>query len=545
MVAEKLIRKEPKEFSIEDNVIVGHPRKSTDSRGVARILWESFSEAPDFVAQTNADTGENTTFAELKDRSARCALWLREQGIGKDDVISISTPNQTDDLVPYIATLFVGAIVNPWYHDLTEANARRFFQTYQPKVMFACEQSIDQLARIANSEGMSCSFVVYGKHAEYPSLRDLLAERSQEEVASFEYAEPVDPWTQCGIILFSSGTTGTPKGAMLSYKAIGSFDMLDDSMSLQQQNYLWYSSLSWVTGAFLLLNCIVMRTTRIIHGEFDPDKSSRVIEKYKVKRVLWTPSVLIQCCKAKVFARYDYSSLEILCTGGSKLGETILEEAQRALPHCFVKNGYGMTELSGLAVLQTHDRKKIDAIGYAIRGVKLKIIDSDTGRTLGPNQQGEICVHKPTAFLGYYNNPEETAKTLDKEGWVHTGDLGYYDEDGEIMLTDRIKVLIITKNYHVAPSEIEDILLRHPGVKDCAVIPVPHDVDIERPFAFVVKQPGATVTTEELIEMPAAIDEYYRLTGGIAFVDHLVYTSTGKKSFQVLKEKAKEYLVGR
>ncbi|OXU31486.1 hypothetical protein TSAR_017010 [Trichomalopsis sarcophagae] len=547
MVAQEFVdewfaKQQTRMFSIKDNMIIGNELTRgpvTDS--MAKIVLDAFDKDPDFVFQIDAKTGEKLTFAEMKDKSVRCALWLKKQGIGKDDVVVIATPIQNDDYVPFLATIFVNAIYNPWYHELTPAIAKYFFELLNPKIMFVCESAIDMLSGVAREVGSSCQFVVYGRHARFPSLSDLLAQQSQAEIEAFQHVEPVDAKKQVGVIYFSSGTTGVQKGTMLSCDTMVN-SRIEYALIRKGANVLWYSNQSWITGSNFILTCIRLNCTRILHANFDPEETSKVVEKCKVNWMFVTPSMLAEMVNAKVFSRYDYSSVEVLMTGGSKASKTILEEIHKALPKTIVSNGFGMTELGGLATRQTRDCKKVESIGHLIEGITMKVLDLRTGKKLGPNQSGELCFKLAHSMLGYWKNPTATKEMIDDEGWVHTGDQGHYDEDGEIFITDRIKQVIIMQNHHISPSQIEEILMQHPEVVDAMVVPVPHPIDVERPFAFVKRVPGAKVTAKELKDLPASYNEYFRLTGGVVFVDEFLFTATGKKNMKAMKEMAKTYV---
>lgn len=172
-----------------------------------------------------------------------------------------------------------------------------------------------------------------------------------------------------------------------------------------------------------------------------------------------------------------------------------------------------MTELGGAVVCRTPENKKLESAGYVVPNVVLKVVDVNTGEALGPNKQGECYVKVPTTMVCYYKNPTATAEILDEEGivtffcdlklsisawfyptgWIHSGDVVYYDEEGEIVVVDRIKEVMKYRGYHVSPSELEDIIQKHPAVMEVAVVAVPHEIDLERPMAFVKKAPDQEV----------------------------------------------------
>lgn len=210
----------------------------------------------------------------------------------------------------------------------------------QPKIVFADEKSIDQLYKVAEKAKATCKFVVIGKHPNFQSLRDLIAQQTKEEVNNFKHYEPEDPKSQIGALFFSSGTTGDQKGIMLSY----------DTLVKHRMEYLhirpgmialWNSSLCWTVGTNMLTFCLRKCITRIILNNFEAEETSRIIQKYKVSFTFFFPSVVTRLHKEKAYSRYDFSSLETLVIGGSKPNEVVLSETHKALPHTLVTNSFG------------------------------------------------------------------------------------------------------------------------------------------------------------------------------------------------------------
>ncbi|KAJ8687166.1 hypothetical protein QAD02_022960 [Eretmocerus hayati] len=519
--------------SIVDNILIGVPEKvKTD--GIAKILLNSLAKSSDSIAQINTDTKEKVSFGELKYRSIRCALWLRKQGIGENDVICISTPNQANDSIPVLASLYIGATVTPWYHELPLATTEHFFSLTKPKVIFACKKSIDRLVQVAKNLGSDCKFVTYERFQEYTCLNDIIKEQSDEEVYSFEHNEPEDPSKQIAVIIFSSGTTGTPKGTMLPYHCLTNHRYEVAGIS-EGMHVLWYSALSWLTGFNFLIHCIEIGATRILHPTFDPAETYQVIKDFEVNFLFLAPIFL-----ARMFEKNqnDVPSLQRVFTGGARSAAAVLERVRKNLLNVFVGNSYGMTEVGGAVAGQTTGCKKNDSVGYIYKNVCLKIVDPKNCKILGANKEGEICFKVDHMMIGYIDSPEETKKVIDSEGWVHSGDLGFYDETGELSVTDRMKEMIFYQNQRIPPSQIENILMQHPDVVSASVVPVPHRKDIERIFAFVKKSSAAKVTAEELMKLPVKFDENFRVTGGLVFVDDFPLNSSGKIDIQELKKRA-------
>ncbi|KAJ8668612.1 hypothetical protein QAD02_010275 [Eretmocerus hayati] len=522
--------------TIVDNIVIGK-RGKVKTDGISKILLDSLSKTPNFIGQINADTGEKISFGELKDRSIRCALWLRKQGIGKDDVICISTPNQTNDCIPILASFYVGAIISPWFYKLPSDTIRRYCKLTKPKVIFTSNQSIEQLVQIAKETGINCKFVTYEKYKDYPSLNDIMSDQNDDEVKNFEHTEPEDQSKQVGMIFFSSGTTGVPKGTILPYHCLTNHRM--EAVGITEgMNVLWYSAMSWITGVLLVIHCIEQKATRIINSTFDPTTAYRVIKEYEVNLIFISPTFLVRMFDND---HIDLPSLQYIFCGGAKSSAAALERVRKKLPNVLVSNCYGMTEAGGAIAGQTRACRKSDSIGYICYNTKLKVLDPRNGKILGPNQEGEFCFKMDHIMSGYLDSPEETMSVLDSEGWIHSGDLGYYDETGELSLTDRMKEVIFYQNQRIPPSQIQKILTEHPAVASVVIVPVPHEIDLERPFAFVKKTPGAQVTAEELVDLPAEYDENYRLSGGLVFIEDFPLNSSQKVDMQELKRLAKIY----
>ncbi|KMQ86343.1 luciferin 4-monooxygenase [Lasius niger] len=203
----------------------------------------------------------------------------------------------------------------------------------------------------------------------------------------------------------------------------------------------------------------------------------------------------------------------------------------------------GMTELGGFGTLQNSNNKN-GSCGTVVQDVQIKIVDLENAKVLEPNHLGELWLKTATIMNGYYKNLEATKSTVDEQGWLHSGDIGYIDEDGELFVIDRIKDLIKYRGHQISPGEIEGVLLLHPAVLEVAVTAIPHATDDEHPIAFVTKTPGAEVTEQELIDLVANnMMDQYKLRAGVIFLNALPYTSSGKIAKRELKAMAKKLVM--
>ncbi|XP_011498003.1 PREDICTED: luciferin 4-monooxygenase, partial [Ceratosolen solmsi marchali] len=528
-------------FTIENNIIKGVEKiYNIKEKSVGKIILNSFNSNLNHVSQIEAETGKHTTYAEMKENSIRCALWLQKQGIKSGDIIVLCTNNHLNSYIPFVATYFVGAVLNPWYHEQTIQSARHFMKLTKPKVIFTINAIVDVLKEAAKLENVSVTFIIFDNNSGYESLKNIMAMQRDDEVNNFQIKE-VDNPKDFALIMFSSGTTGLPKAVVHSYRSL--LNNLSKYLGSTESNiiFLCYASIYWVSGTLATFQILTTRATRIFHNKFDPDETCKCIQKFKVSAMLLNTGVISYLCKSNVLTKYDLSSIESIIIGGSKLSLEIGEEFNKNF-HIPLTQVYGMTEIGSAALIQTREGKHVDSVGFVVPNVQLKIIDLISKEPLGPNKHGELYIKTSATMMdGYYNNEKETKETLDDEGWLRTGDIAYYSEIGEFFIVDRIKEIIKIHGHHVSPIEIESLLLSHPAVLEVAVVPVPHKMEIERAMAFIKKTPGFEVTEEELVKMTSQLGDFKTIKGGIKFLDDMPYTSSGKIDRKKIKEMAKAY----
>ncbi|XP_011872347.1 PREDICTED: 4-coumarate--CoA ligase 1-like [Vollenhovia emeryi] len=528
-----------KDFTLENGVYKGkETHKVNKYKSVGEMLWVNIKRNENLIAHVDACTEETITYAELQDKVVKCALWLQKQGVKSDDVISICTHNHLNSIVPCISAAYITAISNPWSENMDLKTAIHILQLTTPKVIFCREKSVDVVSRALKETNYSSTMVVFGKHADAISFSDILNNCNDAEVAKFRYVE-LDDIKKTACIMHSSGTTGMPKGVQLANYSIIRLSQ-ESTLDMQDTSSIWFSSLYWLSGIMMNFNAIASGSRVILYPEFDEEKTCQLIEKYKVGISFLSTSMINRLLKAGCIKKYSLSSLKTIMFGGSTLKAKVQEELKRSLPHVKLLQAYGMTEIGGAITIQKSHHKN-GSCGTVVENVQIKIVDPESGKVLGPNQSGEIQIKALGMMTGYYRNPEATKSTVDEEGWLHTGDIGYFDEDGELFIVDRIKALMKYRGYQISPGEIEGVLLTHPAVLEAAVIGIPHDVDDEHPLAYVTKKPDAKVTEQELIDFIAKnMMDHCKLRGGVIFLDSFPYTGSGKISQKDLKEMAKK-----
>ncbi|OXU19080.1 hypothetical protein TSAR_014622, partial [Trichomalopsis sarcophagae] len=525
-------------FTIENNIIKGveEPCPIKNKSNFGQVLFDSISEYGNRVARIQVETGEQRSYKEIKDRSVRCALWLKKQGIGAEDVVVVCTDNQLDACIPTVAAVYVGAALNGWVHDYGLEQYRYYMNFLRPKVIFSCQASVSLVQEAAKLENVVTKIIVYGKYTDLESLSDIMGQLSEDEVHKFRPEEKfhsLDP----AVIMFSSGSSGTPKAVALGYGSL-----LENILSFCPTGRvvaLYYSSLMWISGVALTFNFLLTGSTVIVHENFNPRETFKIIEEYEINWTFLSPLALTRCYKENILSDYKLLSLKTILTGSAPLNSTVYRAFKDRYPHVTILFTYGLSELGSLATCNLG--QSINSIGFIKPNRQLKVVDVTTRKPLGPNEEGELCLKSAGMMIGYYKNPIDTSKIIDEEGWLHTGDLGYYNEDGEIFFVERIKELMRWRSSNVYPIEFERLLLEHPGVSEVAVVPVPDDVDGDRPMAFVKKYPGTEVNEEELIELSSAVGKGLKLWGGVKFVDELPRSVSGKVLRHKLKELAKTY----
>ncbi|XP_065218988.1 uncharacterized protein LOC135844656 [Planococcus citri] len=527
-------------FSIDynNNILTGFDEPFVHTHDIGEIILNMLNSKPDHVAQIDATTGKQTTFAEMRDVSVRCGLWLRKQGIGCGDLVTLCTHNHLEVYAPFLAIYYNGAIYNAWSHDITLKSARHFIQLLQPKVIFACESAVETLLEAAKLEDVNTKMIVFGTFPGIQSLHDITQQQFEQEVSEFRPHAVEDP-RETALVILSSGSSGMPKGVMHSYGNI--LKMVQSFSPISMTHVaLWYTTTHWISGFIFTLQSILSLGTRVLHASTEIEDTCRVIEKYKINRLYLSPVTITLLCKSLAYKKFKLDSVMFVMTTGYKINIKIFEEFKQIIPNAVVLQGYGMSETGRCVTKQTNFTKNPNSVGFPSSCVQLKIVDPETCRALGPNEPGELRIKSPFIMLGYYKNQKATKEAFDNEGWLCSGDKVYYNEDGEIFFVDRMAEVMKYRLYQVSPSEIEEVLLSHPDVIEASVVAIPHEYDGNWPVAFVKKIPESKVTEDELVQLSSStLGDVKKLRGGVKFLDNLPKTASGKIARPILKEMAK------
>jgi acyl-CoA synthetase (AMP-forming)/AMP-acid ligase II len=462
-------------------------------------------------------------------------------GCQRGDVIATFSPNSITYVVVQLAAMRIGAVPAGINCQLKVGELKQQLQTCGAKFIFTTEQ----LAAVAlDAADESTVKVVFLAGSIYPGCVDIEAVADNDvdkqlltvSLPTFESLDikPDDPY----VIYFSSGTTGPQKGVVFSTRGSVHCYLLARHPKCRLATtpvHVAFTplahALSLLTVHFpLIAGCSVHLLTR-----FNIDDFMQTIDEKQVEFAVVVPPVVTMLLRCPASQKYRLSSLRDLLVSAAPLNAEIEEEFMKKYTTTNVRQAYGMTESSAFVLFTPYEEditkfiRKPGTAGLPVPTVQMKVICPTSGEALGPREQGEVYIKSPCLMLGYINNPEATSATIDKDGWLHTGDIGYYDEDGYFFIVDRLKELIKYNAYQVAPSELEAIILTHPQVMDAAVVGLPDPSAGELPLAFVVRKPGATVTESELQQfVEEKVAPFKKLRGGVRFVSAIPRTASGK-----------------
>ena len=500
---------------------------------ITERLFEGLAGDPGRVVLIDGPSGAEMTGAALRDRIERLAGGLAARGYCAGQVVAIMAPNSPDFAVAFHGVAYGGGTVttiNPTYtapevgHQLKDAAA----------TLLITIPAFLEIAKAAVVGTLVKEIVVLGQAEGYASLDDIMGAPITAQV-------PVDLDRHILVLPYSSGTTGLPKGVMLSHRnLVVNVDQILPLLDIRAgETSVAFLPFFHIYGMNVLMNSFLSAGgTLVTLPRFDLEGVLTHIQTHKVRILLVAPPVAIALAKHPMVDNFDLSSLQVVLSAAAPLGPEV-SQACGARLNCTVIQGYGMTELSPLSHAVPHRAPKPGSVGITAPRSQTRIVDPVTGANQSVGHEGEVWVRGPQVMLGYLNNPDATAKTMEGD-WLKTGDLGLVDEDGYLFIKDRLKELIKVKGFQVAPAEVEGELLGLPGIADVAVIGIPDDEAGEVPMAFVVSAAGAV---QDVAAIQAALRK--RLTGykvptRIEFIDAIPKSAAGKILRRVLRERVKD-----
>jgi acyl-CoA synthetase (AMP-forming)/AMP-acid ligase II len=479
--------------------------------------------------------GSEYSYEWLDEKSSTLAASLQDLGVKPQDHIALWLKNSIEYILSFYGILKAGAVVVPVSTHYGSREVLHQLKETEAKGLITSEGLYAQTGNLL-SETKGLRFIVC-EGGEEPPPGTLAFSSLLEGTKRLDYSIEIDPKETIAVLPFSSGTTGLPKGVMLTH-----FNLLSCIYQVVQvheisANDLMINQLPFfhIYGMTVLMGTSIMTgATQVLASRFRPvDEFLPLFETYRPSLFFTVPLIVQEFCHHPKVPAMDWTRLRYVNAGGAILSPEVQERFTR-ITGVPVMVGYGLTESSPTTHVTPIGRIKNGSIGLPLPLTEDKIVDPETGRTLGPREVGELWVQGPQVMKGYYNDPEATAQAI-VDGWLRTGDLAWKDEDGYVFIVDRLKEVIKCKGYQVAPAEIENILVSHPDIQDAAVVGVPHPEYGEVPIAYVVLQGKPVLSPEAIIEYAAqGLAKYKRLTK-VVFTETIPRSPSGKVLRRLLK----------
>ncbi|MGO1501510.1 MAG: class I adenylate-forming enzyme family protein [Marinobacter sp.] len=494
------------------------------SMSFGEILENTASRWPDSPSIT--DEGRTFTWGETADRCRRIANAMAQRGIKAGDRVAYLGFNSHRLFEMFYAPALIGAILVPINFRLSQREMIECLEDSEPRVLVADGDHLEQALALATA----CPSVeIIINASDLPALENQL---SYEVLISETSAEP--PTGQFGggddtlVLFFTGGTTGRSKGVMLTHGNLlantrGTIPLYE---LVERERYLLVAPMFHTAAGSRVYTAVTLGTHTILLPRFEVEEVMATIERYHINGMQLVPTMFQMILDHPKIAEFDLSSLNMVGYGAAPMPVALLQRAIERFPNIRFCQAYGMTEASPVLttlgpdehVISEGDVSKLHTVGRPTPYVDIKIVDA-MGRSLPQGETGEIAARGPNVMKGYWRAPEQTAEAL-RDGWYHTGDSGYFDADGYVVLAGRIKDMIVSGGENVYPIEIENVLSHYPAVGECAVIGVPHKVWGEAVHAVVrLRNDSPQVTEAELIQYCRERIAHYKCPVGITFRD--------------------------
>ncbi|MHB1420880.1 MAG: long-chain-fatty-acid--CoA ligase [Bacillota bacterium] len=525
--------------------------------------------------------GARFTYSQLLEKAERFATALAALGVKKGDVVALHMPNCPQFLIAYYGALRAGATFSPCNPALTPRELEYQLNDCQATVVVTFDLIADHILSVATNTRLELIIVTGFQESVPPHLPVNPPDGTlgfQALLVKYAPNPPVveiNPATDLAHLAYTGGTTGVSKGVMVSHLKVvtnvlqyahwgmggrpvyedGIFKTVDSPQYMgdhweyssevepQGRNVVvtpWFHAMG--TVGFLNMQ-VYGGSTMWVHTRFDPISFLDDAEKAQATSVGGAPPLFVALLNTPNFSTRNFSSVKVVSSGAAPLAVELLNKLKENFPNAIILEGYGLTEVTMGATSNPANwsgLRKVGSVGIPVFDTDVKIVDLENGDKEMPiGTEGEICIRGPQVMLGYLNKPEATAEVL-RDGWLHSGDIGFMDEDGYVTIVDRKKDMLIYKGYNVYPRELEELLFQHPAVANCAVIGLP-DMNVgEIPKAYVVVRPGFTVSPEEIIKYIEEKVVPYKKLRDVEFIDQIPVSAAGKVLKRQLREMAKK-----
>jgi acyl-CoA synthetase (AMP-forming)/AMP-acid ligase II len=494
---------------------------------IANTVWDTAAHAPDQVALRDLTVGREMTYAELRDSSSKVAAGLVDHGVSAGDRVALLLHNSCDYVVAFFGALTAGAVVVPLNTRLTVQDFSHMLTDAGASVVIT-EPSFLDLLRAEPSISLPLVIDVTGETEGVPSLDDLIG----------EHGITPHPWSATDLcsLMYTSGTTGSPKAVMLSHGAWSSVsDTCIALMEFERGMSVMHPAPLTHGAGFLLLPTLEHAGVNLLVRSYDPAQTASLIGSGEAQGMFLVPSMIRMLLDALPDDWAPSPAFKWIYYAGSPIDSSTFLEATERFDARLIQSFAQMEAPMFLTSLGTADHARTAAAdeptlsksaGRLIEGRELRIVD-DEGADVAPGEVGEVWGKAPQVMTGYWNRPEETAKTLD-QGWLHTGDMGRLDDDGYLYLVDRVKDMIVTGGSNVYAREVEEVLEQIAGVERVAVVGLPHRIWGEEVTAVIVAAPGAAPDEEDVKAACRSRLAGYKVPKRVVFADELPVNAYGK-----------------
>ncbi|KAI3929065.1 hypothetical protein MKW92_016885 [Papaver armeniacum] len=511
--------------------------------------FENISKFGDRPCLINGSTGEIHSYLDVERISRKVAAGLHHKvGIKQGDVIMLLLQNCTEFVFAFLGASYRGATTttaNPFY---TANEIAKQAKASKTKLIITQACYVDKLKDLmANSnKNVDGEVDIDGSNN---GIQVMCIDTPPEGCLHFSELTQCDetelPEVEINsddvvALPYSSGTTGLPKGVMLTHKSL--ITSVAQQVDGENPNLYFHSEdvIVCVLPLFHIysLNSVLLCGLRagaaiLIMQKFEIISLMELTQKYKVSIAPFVPPIVLAIAKSPVVDNYDLSSIRTVMSGAAPMGKELEDTVRAKLPNAKLGQGYGMTEAGPvlsmcLAFAKEPSEVKSGSCGTVVRNAEMKIVDPETGLSLPRHQSGEICIRGDQIMKGYLNDPEATKITIDMDGWLHTGDIGYIDDDEEIFIVDRLKELIKYKGFQVAPAELEAMLIAHPNINDAAVVSMKDEAAGEVPVAFVIRSNGSQITEQEIKKYISDQVVFYKRIHKVFFPESIPKAPSGK-----------------
>ncbi|XP_061392787.1 probable 4-coumarate--CoA ligase 1 [Musca vetustissima] len=492
---------------------------------IASLVLKKLLENPDNIGQVCYQTGNELTNMEIAKRTVQVAKYFEKLQLQQCDMIGLCASN-TDYIAPLVfGALASGLCISTLDPSFDKDGIKHVYSLTKPRMMFCDGQLYEKVREALDECGLTATKIyTMCDHIEgVPSIMEFFEDDSVDP-REFRVPPLKEGVHQSAFIVCTSGTTGLPKGVCISHATFVFNTYAVDNFN--GNTFLCFSTLYWVSGLFTLIQGTLGNARRIISTKaFNVDDFFDIVQRYKVNIIMVPPSQIALAVSSDKIAQADLSSLSFCMIGGSAVSYALTEKFRKYAPNAWCVVGYGSSETSGIAVTPSVPNSPV---GTLVANVEVRIIDDD-GNSLGPNETGELCVRTPLPWKGYYGNPTATKEKYDADGWIYTGDVGYFNDEGVLFLVDRKCDIRKYNNFHFSPTDIELVISELPQVADVCVVGIPHSVHGFLPAACVIKRPDSEISESEIYQYVVdRMQDFEHLRGGVYFVESFPETPSGK-----------------